>query len=615
MLTLKDLPPLVRSWVEEMALFTGADPARIRVVEEADDDGLLAEAVEAQEILPLADGNYYARSHPEDVARSEERTFIATPHHDDQGLYNNWRPEAEIRPQVEKRVKGSYAGQTMYVIPYLMGPSGSDFSQVGVQITNSRYVVLNMIRMTQVGRAALKALNASDHFVKGVHATGDLSQVRRGQVEEEDDRYFVSFPASREIWSFGSAYGGNALLSKKFHSLRQAGYDAWKEAERGRFWLAEHMMILGIEDRQTGRTRYVTGAFPSASGKTNLAMMVPPSGLGGRYRTWLVGDDIAWLFVGKDGTLRAINPENGFFGVAPGTNEKTNPMAMKTIGPGTKTLFTNVAFNPKTQEVWWEGKTDKPPGEGWLDWKGEPWSPASGKPAAHPNSRFTAFAKNAPNLSAHWRDPEGVPVSAILFGGRLLKGEPLVRQLPDPAWGVYDGAVMGVETTAAAAGKVGVFRPDPMAMRPFFSYPETAYSQHWLDVMDRLGKNAPGFFHVNWFRKDGDGRFLWPGFGENLRVLLWALDRVEGKGKGVETPIGFIPPKEELPLEGLDIPRLQLDKALAYDAEHWSQEAQRRTEWLASLKPQVPPRILRFHERFVRAVASEHPAALDRALI
>ena len=603
MLSLSDLSPAVRSWVEQMVRFTGAGP-QVRVVEESDDNLLLKEAVQAGEPIPLADGNYYARSHPADVARSEERTFIATPHHEDQGLYNNWRPEAEIRPQVEKRVKGSYAGQTMYVIPYLMGPSGSEFSQIGVQVTNSRYVALNMIRMTQVGRAAMKVLDSSGDFVKGVHATGDLNQVRRGG-EEEDDRYFVSFPASREIWSFGSAYGGNALLSKKFHSLRQAGYDAWTDAKRGRHWLAEHMMILGVEDRRTGRVRYVTGAFPSASGKTNLAILMPPESLEGRYRTWLVGDDIAWLFVGKDGTLRAINPENGFFGVVPGTNEKTNPMAMKAIGPGTKTLFTNTAFNPKTKEIWWEGKTEQPPSdEGWLDWKGQPWSPGSGRSAAHPNSRFTAFAKNAPNLSKRWRDPEGVPVSAILFGGRLLKGEPLIRQLRDPASGVYDGTVMGVETTAAAAGKVGVFRPDPMAMRPFFSYPETAYSQHWLEVMDRLGKNAPGFFHVNWFRKDGNGRFLWPGFGENLRVLLWALDRVEGNGSAVETPIGLIPAQGGLFLEGLSIPQPDLDRLLAYDAEYWIQEARRRTEWLSSLKPQVSPRILKLHDWFVREVAS-----------
>lgn len=605
---MKNLLPAVRSWVEEMARFTGADSARIRVVEEADDDRLLAEAVQAGELLPLADGNYYTRSHPEDVARSEERTFIATPHSEDQGLYNNWRPEAEIRPQVEKRVKGSYAGQRMYVIPYLMGPPGSEFAQVGVQITNSRTVVLNMIRMTKVGGAAMEALWSSEDFVKGVHATGDLNQVRRGG-EEEDDRYFVNFPASREIWSFGSAYGGNALLSKKFHSLRQAGYDAWKDAKRGRHWLAEHMMIMGIEDRQRAQVRYLTGAFPSASGKTNLAMMMPPQVLNSRYRIWLVGDDIAWLFVGKDGRLRAINPENGFFGVAPGTNERTNPNAMAAIRPGTKTLFTNVAFNPRTRQVWWEDKTEQPPSdEDWLDWKGQPWSPGSGRLAAHPNSRFTAFAKNAPNLSSHWRDPEGVPVNAILFGGRLLKGEPLIRQTPDAAGGVYDGAVMGVETTAAASGTVGVFRPDPMAMRPFFSYPEADYFQHWLDVMERLGENAPGIFHVNWFRKGEDGRFLWPGFGENLRVLLWALDRLEGKAKGARTPIGFIPAKEDLFLEGSNIPETHLDRLLTYEPDYWSKEIERRTEWLSSMDSRLPSGLLKAHQQVVQAVASEHPA-------
>lgn len=593
------------NWIQEVADLV--QPDEIEVVDvQKDKDRLIKESIAAGEMFELADGNYYARSHRHDVARSVPRTYVATEDSNDKGLYNNWQLASEIRPKVIAKLKGSMKGQKMYVIPYLMGPVG-EFAQAGVQLSNSRYVAINKMVMSKVGQVALDAIGTSDRYVRGIHCTGNLDTIKRASKDEDpyddryDERYFISFPDDREIISYGSGYGGNALLGKKFHSLRQASYDARKEG-----WLAEHMLILGVTDKKTGETRYVTGAFPSASGKTNLAMMKPPASLADRYELTVVGDDIAWLRIGEDGRLWAVNPENGFFGVVPGTNEKTNPYAMAAIGEGTKSIFTNVAFNPKTRQIWWEGKTKEPPtDEGWLDWKGDPWTPEKGIPAAHPNSRVTASIDNAPNVSPHWQDSKGVPVSVILFGGRVPKGEPLIRELPDVESGIYDGAVMGVQTTAAEVGSVGKFREDPMAMLPFMSYHEGDYLAHWLKVFAKAGEKAPKFFHINWFRLDDNGKFIWPGFGENLRAILWALDRAEGKtGTGAkETPIGSIPNREDLNLEGLDMSPEDLNSILDYDEDYWKKDMERRTQHLAKFGSRLPQEIREVHLNLVEKIA------------
>ncbi|MCX5712889.1 MAG: phosphoenolpyruvate carboxykinase (GTP), partial [Candidatus Omnitrophica bacterium] len=494
-LTLEDLHPSMRAWIVEQAEFTGT--SQIEVIDESDDSRLLKEAVAAKELIALPNGNFYARTDPKDTARAEQCTFVSTNNSQDQGLYNNWQPaedteDAEgMRTKVLRKIKGGMQGKTMYVVPYLMGPDGAKEAQVGVQVTDNRRIALDLIRLSKVGRVALRNLGATENYAKGVHVTGDLKNI------QPDERCFVVFPEDRETISYGSGYGGNAILSKKFHALRQASFDARKGA-----WLAEHMLVIGIEDKHTGITKYVAAAFPSASGKTNLAMLSPPKSLRKRYRVWLISDDISWMFIGDNNELRAFNPENGFFGVLPGISNKTNRNFMRAIGWQTRAIYSNVAYNTRSGQVWWEGKTCKSPLDNgcWQDWQGNPWKPGSGVKGAHPNARVSAFAKHVPNLSNHWQDPQGVPISAFLFGGRLSQREPLIRQLPDAVSGIYDAAVTGVETTAAAVGKVGEFREDPMAMRPFFSYPETAYFQHWLDVMKQLGDKAPAFFHVNWFR-------------------------------------------------------------------------------------------------------------------
>ncbi|HTL69657.1 MAG TPA: phosphoenolpyruvate carboxykinase (GTP) [Candidatus Eisenbacteria bacterium] len=607
----------VRRFVTEQAAFLGA--SSVEVVDDRDDDRLLAEAVAAGELKALPDGNFYARSHSDDVARSEERTFVSTDDAKDRGRYNNWKPASELEPKVDALLAGSMTGKKMYVIPYLMGPVGSDLSEVGVQVTDSRYVALNMIRMAKVGQAALDTLGQGTDFVKAIHSTGDLDAIASQRKAGVDERHFAIFPDKGVIKSYGSNYGGNALLSKKFHSLRQMSYDAVKKGE-----LAEHMLILEVRSKKTGESRFVTAAFPSASGKTNLAMLVPPSVFGDEYETFVVGDDI--MKAKPDGVLRAINPENGFFGVAPGTNANTNPNAIAAVGPGTKTIFTNVAYNQKTGEVWWEGKTPSRPADldGWLDWRGNPVT-AQTKEWAHPNSRFTTKAQNAPNISRFFADPAGVPVSTILFGGRVMDGEPLMRYIPNTEDAIYDGFLMVVQTTSAAEGKAGEFRDDPVAMRPFFSTNEAAYLQNWLDVMNKL-KTRPAFVHVNWFRKGGQGEFLWPGYGENLRVLLASFDFADGKfgrGEYIETPIGRIPTLEGLEhrglLKGLDEKTLgDLRQILSYDEAHWKREAERRTRYLTDLDAQLksyggeglPAWFWEAHRRFVSAVDSYSGARL-----
>ncbi len=591
----------VREYVKYWAELTGA--ARVEVVSAADDDRLIQEALDAGELLPAGDGLYYSRSYHKDTARAEERTIVATSHEKDAGVYNNWYPSSEMKPKLEGLMKGSSAGKTMYVIPYLMAPPGSPLERyaAGVQLTDHRPVVLHMIRMARVGVQHVGHLLEEDHFVRAVHVTGDLENL--GQGTPDDKRFFVTVADERTILHFGSSYGGNALLGKIAHGLRQASYDGWASDE----FLAEQFMLLGIVDKQTGRKYHICGGFPSASGKTNLAMTLSPDGLGDRYHVEFYGDDIAWLWVAEDGRLYGMNPEFGVFGVAKDTNERTNPTAVDAIAPGTKAIFTNVAYNEKTQEVWWEGRTKEPPSDldGWLDWKGRRIADRApeeaGDPWAHPNSRFTTTLANVPNVAEDFEDPRGVPIDAVIFGGRTSDREPLVRAMPDLAEGVYDGLTLGAEATFAADGLEGKLRYDPMSMRPFLSYPEGAYAAHWLKIIDRAAEH-PVFAHVNWFQKDpDDGHFLWPGYRENLRALLWLMQLKRGEVAGRPTPVGLIPFKEELNLEGLEIDEGDLDRILSVDLERWQQEIGFREKHLEQFHD-LPDAIWEAHQRVAAAL-------------
>jgi phosphoenolpyruvate carboxykinase (GTP) len=501
---------------------------------------------------------------------------------------------------LEELMQGASAGKTMYVIPYLMAAPGSPLERfaAGVELTDNRAVVLQMIRMARVGVDGINGLG--DSFVRAVHVTGDLPNLSQGTPD--DKRYFVTVADERTILHFGSSYGGNALLGKIAHGLRQGAYDGWKNG-----FLVEQFMLLGITDRQTGRKYHICGGFPSASGKTNLAMTLAPEGLGDRYHVELYGDDIAWLWVGDDGRLYGMNPENGVFGVAKDTNESTNPTALQSIEPGSGAIFTNVAYNEKTQEVWWEGRTKHPPTDldGWLDWKGErivdrapervddPWS--------HPNSRFTTTLTNVPNVATDFDDPQGVPIDGIIFGGRTRDREPLIRAITDLAEGVYDGLTLGAEATFAADGLDGQLRYDPMSMRPFMSYPEGEYAAHWLKVLGATAE-PPIFAHVNWFQRDPeDGHFLWPGYRDNLRALLWLMQLKEGEVKGRQTAVGILPTKDELLLEGLVIHETDLDTILDIDTARWRQELDHRTEHLAELQG-LPDEIWDVHRRITAAL-------------
>jgi phosphoenolpyruvate carboxykinase (GTP) len=543
----------VERWVDEVARTTTPD----RVVwcdgsEEEDrrlTEGMLADGTLIRLNEKAAPGSTLHRSHPSDVARTEHLTFISSRNEQDAGPTNNWMAPQAAREKVGPLFMGAMKGRTMYVIPYVMGPLGSPFSKVGVEVTDSPYVVKNMRIMTRMGTRALDQLAGGDEFVPGLHSVGDLSPERR---------FIVHYPEERLIWSVGSGYGGNALLGKKCFALRIASTMA-----RDQGWMAEHMLVLELQ-MPGGETHYIGAAFPSACGKTNLAMLVSPlEHLGYKVRT--VGDDIAWLRPGPDGRLWAVNPEAGFFGVVPGTGPETNPNAMETISHDT--IFTNVAVTPDGIP-WWEGK-DKNPPSNLLDWRGQPWD-RTGK-AAHPNSRFTAPARQCPSMSARWEDPKGVPLSAIVFGGRRARVAPLVFQSRDWEHGVFVGATMGSETTAAATGQVGVVRRDPMAMLPFCGYNMGDYFAHWLKVGAGL-EHPPAIFHVNWFRTGHDGRFLWPGFGENLRVLLWMMERVKGKGRATETAVGMVPTPDALNLDGLGLGKAEVEELLRVDRDEWAAE-------------------------------------------
>ena len=521
-------------------------------------DSLLKQAVSTGEMIPLNEQKlpncFLHRSAVNDVARVEGRTFICCDKREDAGPTNNWMAPDKAYSLLEVIFDGCMKGRTMYVIPYSMGKVGSPFAKTGIEITDSLYVVFSMNIMTRVGSEVLDALGENGDFVEGLHSTAQL---------DEEKRYICHFPQDNAIWSVNSGYGGNVLLGKKCFALRIASCQARDEG-----WMAEHMLILGLT-KPDGKTRYICAAFPSACGKTNLAMLIPPEGYMRKgYKITTVGDDIAWLRPGKNGGLYAVNPENGFFGVAPGTNAKSNPNALASTSRDT--IFTNVVQNLDDNTVWWEGLGEAP--ENALDWKGQPWNKDSGVKGAHPNSRFTAPAKNCPCLSDKFEEPEGVKISAIVFGGRRAKTVPLVYQSKSWEHGVFMGSVMASETTAAATGAVGVLRRDPMAMLPFCGYNMGDYFAHWLE-MGKI-KDAPKIFNVNWFRTDEDGKFLWPGFGDNLRVLDWIIDRCEDNAPADDTPIGYVPRPQDINLEGLDLSKDSLNELLEIDREQWRKETE-----------------------------------------
>ncbi|MCR4723438.1 MAG: phosphoenolpyruvate carboxykinase (GTP) [Eubacteriales bacterium] len=555
----------VLEWIDEMKKLL--DPDDVIWIDGSDEqrDSLRKQGCATGEMIELNQerlpGGYLHRTAVNDVARVEDRTFICTRNKDDAGPTNNWCDPEEMYARLYSIAKGSYKGRTLYIIPYSMGPVGSPASKIGIEITDSIYVVLNMLIMTRVSLKVLEVLGDSDDWVRGLHAKVNV---------DPQNRYICQFPEDNTIISVNSAYGGNVLLGKKCFSLRIASWQAKQEG-----WMAEHMLIVGVQNPE-GEIRYICGAFPSACGKTNLAMLIPPEiYLQKGWKVWTVGDDIAWMHIGKDGRLYAINPENGFFGVAPGTNEKSNPNALASTRQGS--IFTNVAYDPADGTVWWEDLTKEVPEE-LIDWTGKPWHREQydkndkSTCAANPNSRFTAPAVNCPCLSSEFENPEGVPISAIIFGGRRAKRAPLVYQSFDWTNGVFVGSTMASETTAAAAGAVGVTRRDPMAMLPFCGYNMGDYFAHWLEMGRKLGDKAPKIFNVNWFRRGEDGSYLWPGFGENLRVLNWIIGRCEGTAQAVETAIGYIPSANDIDIEGIDVTKDTMKELLSIDKDEWTSE-------------------------------------------
>ncbi|HCK85832.1 MAG TPA: phosphoenolpyruvate carboxykinase (GTP) [Ruminococcaceae bacterium] len=569
----------VIDWIEEKIALVSPDKVMWIDGSEEQLDALRAEACKTGEMIKLNEdllpGCLLHRTKPNDVARVENRTFICAESADQAGPTNNWMDPAEAYKMLYDIAKDSYKGRTMYVIPYSMGPVGSPFSKIGIELTDSIYVVLNMAIMTRIGKKVIDTLGDSNDWVRGLHCSCDI---------DPEKRYICQFPQDNTIISVNSAYGGNVLLGKKCFALRIASYQGWKEG-----WQAEHMLILGLENPK-GEVKYICAAFPSACGKTNLAMLIPPEGYRNKgYKIWCVGDDISWIRKGPDGRLYAINPENGFFGVAPGTNEKSNPNALAATRKNT--IFTNVAHNLDNNTVWWEG-LDKNPPENAVDWQGRPWNgKTSEEKGAHPNSRFTAPAVNCPCISSEFENPAGVPISAIVFGGRRAKLAPLVYQSRSWNHGVFVGSIMASETTAAAAGAVGVVRRDPMAMLPFCGYNMADYWQHWIDIGAGLDEDkAPKIFNVNWFRKDDDGNFLWPGFGDNMRVLEWIIKRCEGMVDADETAIGFVPKAEDINLAGIEdeVSEAQLKEILSVDNSLWDDEAKGIEEFYSKFGDRLP---------------------------
>ena len=566
----------VLAWIEEMKAIVNPDNVVFIDGSEAQKAQLQEEAVKTGELMKLNEeklpGCYLHHTHPSDVARVEDRTFICSREKENAGPTNNWKDPKEAYELLYGIAKDSYKGRTMYVIPYSMGPVGSPLAKIGVELTDSIYVVLNMLIMTRVGNNVWEALGDSEDWVRGLHARCDI---------DKEKRYICHFPEDNTIISVNSGYGGNVLLGKKCFALRIASFQGKNEE-----WMAEHMLILGLENPK-GEVKYIAAAFPSACGKTNLAMLIPPEGFRAKgYKVWCVGDDIAWMRKGPDGRLWAINPENGFFGVAPGTNVKSNPNALAACQKNA--IFTNVALNLDTNTVWWEGMDKNPPTNA-LDWQGNKYDPASGEKIAHPNSRFTAPAKNCPCISSEFEALSGVPISAIVFGGRRAKTAPLVYQAKSWNNGVFVGSIMASETTAAAAGAVGVVRRDPMAMLPFCGYHMGDYFNHWIEMGEILGDKAPKIFNVNWFRLDDDGNFLWPGFRDNMRVLNWIIDRCEGKVDAKETPIGFVPFADDIDISDMgDFKKETLETILEVDKEVWKQEVSGIEEFYAKLGDRLP---------------------------